>query len=177
MPWHVRKLVADDRDTGRVTIANSRSAARRTDWTIEPGTKYRIPVDPADPGPIHAWLYSADDPKTSSATRKELGQLKRWILAQPGTALLEEPFVEAACGTSLRVIYRRLFDVNQSDACPRCVEMARLWHTEPAEYHRILIERHKRWDERSWRAYEELDAADWERQQSHGTDPIEDDND
>jgi hypothetical protein len=163
-----------------VTIADSRSAARRTDWTIEPGTKYKIPVEPADPGPIHAWLYSADPgpvPYSWPVTRKDLAQLKRWILAQSETALLEESFVEAACGTSLRVIYLRPFDVNQRNACPKCVEMAGLWQTDPGEYERLVRERHERWDERSLGEYEDVDAADWERQESYGTDPIDIDDD
>jgi hypothetical protein len=105
-------------------------------------------------------------------------QLRRWILAQPGTALLEDrQYVEAACGTSVRVIYRRPFDVNQADACTRCVEMARLWQTNPAEYDRIAKERHERWDNRHYREIDQDDDADWERQESYGSDPIDDTDD
>jgi hypothetical protein len=168
-------LPASHRTTlGGVKIADSRSAARRTDWTIEPGAKYKIPVEPADPGPKHAWLYSADPDDALLRSPKDVAQLRRWILAQPGTALLEEGFVEAACGTSLRVVYRTPFDTDQDNACPKCVSMARLRQTNPSEYDRLVRERHERWAERNMHRYEEIDAADLERQEGYGTDPIED---
>jgi hypothetical protein len=151
-----------------------RDRPRHPDWTIEPGTKYKIPVEPADPDPKHAWLYSARPPDDRFRhLLKEAAQLRRWILAQPG-ALLEGGFVEAACGTRLRVVYHTPFDLDQDNACPGCVSMAQLWQTDPREYDRRVRERHDRWAERDMRRYEEIDAADLERQESCGTDPIED---
>jgi hypothetical protein len=91
---------------------------------------------------------------------KDAARLRRWILSQPDTALLEEGFVEAACGTRLRVIYRTQFDVDQDTACPGCISMARLRQIDPSEYDRLVGERHKRSADRDIRRYEEIDAED-----------------
>ncbi|BBY37515.1 hypothetical protein MMAN_16490 [Mycobacterium mantenii] len=145
-------------------IADSRSAARYPDWETDPVTGYKDAVEPAEPGEIHAWLYTPDDVGPA-----------RWILNQRGTALLQDGHVEAACGLSLRVIYRMSFDMTQDNACPRCVRIARLWQTSRAEYYELIRERHERWAERDRRRYKALDANDLARQDSYGTDPIEDD--
>jgi hypothetical protein len=150
-----------------VKIANSRSAARYADFKIDSATGYKDPVEPADPGEIHAWLYAPDDVNSSS----------RWILNQRGTALLQDGHEEAACGVSLRVIYRMSFDMTEDNVCPRCVVMAGLWQTDRGEYHQRVRERHERWAERDRQRYEAIDTDDLARQDSHGPDPIEDEDD
>jgi hypothetical protein len=66
------------------------------------------------------------------------------------------------------------FDMTQDNVCPRCVSMAGVWQTDRVEYHQRVMERHKRWAERDARRYIAFDAADLTRQELHGTDPIED---
>ena len=122
-------------------IADSRSAARYFDKKLDPVTKLKDPVEPAEPGTIHAWLYNPTDYGA------------RWVLSQPGTALLEDEPAEAACGVSLRVIYRMPFDMTEDDACPRCVSIARIWQTDRNEYQRLVCERHERWAERDRRRF------------------------
>jgi hypothetical protein len=150
-----------------MNIAHSRSAARDPDWKIDPVTKDKDPVEPADPGEIHAWLYTPDPPTA----------LVPWILSQRGTALLEYGSVEAACGVGVRVIYRMSFDLTQDDACPRCIRMARLWQTNRQEYDRLVNERHERLAERELERYDAIDADDLARQERYGTDPIEGEDD
>jgi len=123
-------------------IADSRSAARYPDWKIDPVTGYKDPVEPAEPDEIHAWLYTPDGVSPT-----------RWILNQPGTALLQDGHVEAACGVSLRVVYRMSFEMTQDNVCPRCVSMARLWQTDRVEYLQRVSERHERWAERDRRPH------------------------
>jgi hypothetical protein len=53
--------------------------------------------------------------------------------------------------------------------------VAFLRQTDPAEYDRIVRERHERWDNRYYREIDRIDAADWERQESYDTDPIDTD--
>jgi hypothetical protein len=55
--------------------------------------------------------------------------------------------------------------------------VAFLRQTDPAEYDRIVRERHERWDNRYYREIDRIDAADWERQESYDTDPIDTDTD
>lgn len=159
-------------------IANSRAAACEPDWKIDLVEKCRKPVEPADPGPIHAWLYSADNGPPIHAWLDAPGnqaRLRGWILRQRDTALVEDgEFVRAACGTRLQVIYRRSFDVTtEANVCPECVSMAGLWQTDRAEYDRQVKARHEQWAERDRRRYEAFDAEDLERQERYGTDPIE----
>ena len=52
--------------------------------------------------------------------------------------------------------------------------MAQLWHDNPAEYGRLVAERHQRWADQRGRQDESIDAADLLRQESYGTDPIDD---
>ena len=80
-------------------VADSRAAARAADMKRDPVTRYWDPVEPADPVPIHAWLYSADPGPPIDWFRdapKSEALLRRWILAQQQTALLEDgAFVRA----------------------------------------------------------------------------------
>jgi hypothetical protein len=55
--------------------------------------------------------------------------------------------------------------------------MAFLRQTDPAEYDRIVRERHERCDNRYNPEIDRIDAADWERQESYDTDPIDTDTD
>jgi hypothetical protein len=141
---------------------------RRFDLIKLPGERFTDePVEPPEPGPIHAYLF---DPDPQLMTR---GQ--RRILRQPSTAFLEEGAEEAACGMGVRVIYRRAFDTTEPDVCPRCVEMAELRQVDPAEFQRRIDERHELWDEREDRRYREFEEWDLARQESYGTDPIGED--
>ena len=166
-------------DTRWVKVANSRAAACSPDTKWDPITKYRQPVEPADPGPIHAWLYSADPgpPIKGFLDRPtELARLRRWILGQHErheTALLEDDgFVRAACGSRVRVIYLHPFDTANVGVCPKCASMAVLWQTDPDEYDRQIKARNERWAELDEERYDEDDL---QRQESYGTDPIDDD--
>jgi hypothetical protein len=162
-----------------VYVANSRAAACEPDWKIDRVEKCRRPVEPANPGPIHAWLYSADPGPPIHTWLDAPGnqaRLRGWILCRRDTALVEGgEFVRSACGTRLRVIYRRSFDATEANACPECVSMAGLWQTDRAEYDRQVKERHERWTESDVQRYEAIDAEDLARQERYGTDPIEDD--
>ncbi|MEC4763824.1 hypothetical protein VT930_11985 [Mycobacterium sherrisii] len=160
-----------------MNIPESRSAAHNVDW-ITDRDGYNMPREPADPGPVHAWLHAAANPNPPQRSpfdgRREAAQLSRYILSQPGTVLLEyRTSVEAACGSRLHIIYKRPFATDQDNVCERCVEMARLWQNNPAEYHRRVEARHQRREQRRDRRYEELDARDWMRQESYGSDPID----
>jgi hypothetical protein len=142
-----------------VYVANSRAAACHPDWKIDEVEKCRKPVEPADSGPIHAWLYSADNGPPIHAWLDAPGnqaRLRGWILTQRDTALVEDgEFVRAACGTRLRVIYRRSFHATtEANVCPECVSMASLWQTDRAEYDRQVKERHEQWAERDKSRYE-----------------------
>ena len=55
--------------------------------------------------------------------------------------------------------------------------MAFLRQTRPADYDRIVRQPHERWDNRYYREIDRIDAADWERQESYDTDPIDTDTD
>ena len=127
-------------------VANSRAAACEPDWKIDGVEKCRKPVEPADSGPVHAWL---DAPGNQA-------RLRGWILTQRDTALVEDgEFVRAACGRRLRVIYRRSFDATtEVNVCRECVSMAGLWQTDRAEYGRQVKERHEQWAERDRRRHE-----------------------
>jgi len=162
-----------------VKVADSRAAARSPDMKRDPVTKYWDPVEPADPDPIHAWLYSADPGPPIDWFRdapKDVARLRRYILGRPGTALLEDGgFVRAACGRRVRVIYLHPFDTAKVGVCPQCASMAVLWQTDPAEYDRQVRVRNERWAQRDAQRYDEFDEFDLERQESYGTDPIDDD--
>lgn len=124
-------------------IENSRSAARHFDLADPSGNRETIPVEPSNPGTIHAYLYDPD-PVFASPTLK-------WILKQAGTALLEFGHDEAACGMAVRVIYRMRFDTADPDACSRCRKMFALWVADRDEYHRRVRERHEEWRQREAR--------------------------
>ncbi|KUH70020.1 hypothetical protein AU184_14545 [Mycolicibacterium novocastrense] len=142
-----------------------RAAARRFDVT----GKDLDPIEPVEPGPIHAYLLMPAEEQEYLANTYE------WVLKQPGTAIIEYGTTEAACGMGVRVIYRMAFDDSDSQVCPRCVDMARLWNTDPDAYHRRVDERHERWADREDRRYEAADAADLARQESYGNEPIDND--
>jgi hypothetical protein len=126
---------------------------------VDPAEKCRYPVEPADPGPIHAWLYSAnpgppidwfrDDPR-------DIARLRHWILGRPDTALLEDgEFVRAACGRQVRVIYRHPFNTAKVGVCLECASMAELWQTDPSDYDRLTAERNERWAANDRRRHDE----------------------
>ncbi|MGH3634149.1 MAG: hypothetical protein ACRDTS_08665 [Mycobacterium sp.] len=162
-------------------VADSRAAARSPDMKRDPVTRYWDPVEPADPGPIHAWLYSADPGPPIDWFRdepKNVARLRRWILDRPETALLEDgEFVRAACGRRVRVIYLHPFDTAEVGVCLGCASMADLWQTDPDEYDRRVKVRNERWAQRDAQRYDEFDADYFERQESCGTDPIDDEGD
>ena len=144
--------------------------------------KFEFPVEPADPGPIHAWLYSANPGPPIDSFRdapKDLTRLRRWILSQRETALLEDgDFVRAACGRRVRVIYLYPFNTVKVDACPECASMAKLWQTDPDEYDRQVAERNERWAANDRRRLEEQDDAASEEYDDDGEDnPIEQEDD
>jgi hypothetical protein len=167
-----------------VRIADSRAAARVADMKRDPITKYWDPMEPAEPGPMHAWLYAADPGPPIDCFRdvpKNVNRLRRWILARPETALLEDrEFVRAACGRRVRVIYLHPFDTANVGACPQCVSMAQLWQDDPDEYDRQVRLRNEQWAQRDaqrYDEYDEFDSDDFARQKSCGTDPIDDEED
>lgn len=155
-------------------IPDSRAAAEKADERLDPVYKMREWIEPKEPGPIHAWLYAAhpgpptpkDRWSVRSAQRaaKDAARLRDFILAQKGTHCLEGGSVSAACGKRVRVIYKRPFDANAEHVvCPRCAELAHLWHTDVAEYDRTIRERNERWavnDER--KRQREQEAQDLE---------------
>jgi len=53
--------------------------------------------------------------------------------------------------------------------------MAVPWQTDPDEYDRQIKARNERWAECDAERYDEYDELDLERQESYGTDPIDDD--
>jgi hypothetical protein len=142
-------------------IENSRAAVRWFDRV--PVDRDAIPVEPADPGTVHAYLFDPD-PMFASQTLK-------WILKQPGTALLEDGAEEAACGIGVRVVYRMAFDTGDPEACERCLEMADLWQANRNEYRRRVEERHERWRDRDRRQDEAFDAEDLARQNAFEDEP------
>src|SRR5947209_10780331 len=148
-------------------IINSRAAARRPDMKIDPVDKSRYPVEPANPGPIHAWLYDANPGPPIDWFRdlaETVARLRRWILNSPQTALLEDgEFVRAACGRPVRVIYRRPFNTAEAHVCAECAEMAELWQSNVDEYDRRVAERNERWTENDRRR---LDAQYYADEQS-----------
>jgi hypothetical protein len=146
-----------------------------------PVTRYWDPVEPAHPGPIHGWLYSADTGPPIDCFReapKNVARLRRWIFGWPETALLTDgEFVRAACGRRVRVIYLHPFDTAKAGTCPECASMADLWQTDPQEYDRRVRVRNERWAQRDARRYDEFDADYFERQESYCTNPIDDEED
>jgi hypothetical protein len=146
----------------------------------DPITKYWDQVEPADPGPMHAWLYSADPGPPIDGFRdapKNVIRLSRWVLARTETAVLKDrEFVRAACGRRVRVIYLHPFDTAMVGVCPQCVSMAQLWQNDRDEYDRQVRLRNGRWAQRDAQRYEEYDEFDDDelaRQEPRGTDPID----
>ena len=165
-------------------VAESRAAARLADMTRDPVTGYWDPVEPADPGPIHAWLYSADPGPAIDCFRdapKDVARVRRWILGRHETALLEDgEFVRAACGRRVRVVYLNPFDTAKTGVCPKCASMAQLWQNDPDEYDRQVKVRNERWAERDaqrYDAYDEFDAEELEFQKLDSAGPIDNEED
>ena len=139
--------------------------------------------EPADPGPIHAWLYSADPGPPIDWFRdapKDVARLRRWILGRHETTAWQEDgeFVRAACGRPVRVIYLHPFDTAKVGVCPQCASMADLWQTDPDEYDRQVKVRNERWAERDDEWYDEddeYDADDDLEHQESCTEPNNDD--
>jgi hypothetical protein len=146
-------------------VSNSRRAHRYFDRVRNTIDHFEDPVVPENPGPAHAYLFDPKNPRPGQ------GWIQKHVSAP---AFLEDGAEQSACGKGIRTIYPTAFDTDDSDACPRCIEMSLLWETDPAEFRRRVAERHQRWREREDRRWDAIDHDDYLRQESYGTEPIGD---
>jgi hypothetical protein len=105
--------------------------------------RYDEPELPGDYGRVHAVFHAEPGPETPTK--------KKPVYFEYGSS-------EAACGARVRVILPMSFDLDEDDACSRCVELARIWRRDPDECTRLIKSRRDRWREREdqWREHEEM---------------------
>ena len=138
-------------------IADSRAAVRRYERRENHLGWY--PELPEDLGRVHALLF---DPP-GSWTRQV--RTRHWLDRRVHeVTFLESAFEseEAACGRRMRVVFPMLFDTEEPDACPQCLDMVNLWVTDREEYDRRVEERTDRWQRQD---DERREIAEFMRQQ------------
>lgn len=162
-------------------IDNSRKAVRRYDLVQHPNDHPKDsptePAVPVEPGQIHAVLYEPPTPEAPDSGHPKFwsryfaddSQLVSMTAPLFRVATEHQSPYTAACGARVKVVYPMKFSSTESDACPRCVELAVLRQTNRSEYERRRLARAQRLREEMYQddleSFYERQAEDLRRQE------------